>query len=792
MRPCQNSRRPLFIFERNAQAAQHNAAILRSYNFDLQTAILDQSPSQISFGSEFRKSFDLEELLRDHPLWQKLKEIIDNGASFPLSTIDDITRRDDIDFFIKRGNHKSTMKYQDAMDKAITEDITRGFVLPLPLDIITSIPNASLAPLGCVKQDTITEQGLVTQKFRMTHDQSFPGLSGLSVNLRVIKSHLPPILYSFALLRSIHYIVNLRLHHPNMKIFICKVDLDAAYRRCSLSSTTATECLTIYDGLLLMALRMTFGGAPCPSLWGVISETMADLGNSLLRNPFWDHTQLNDPITMDLEDPLPLDESVPFHPAAKISVPVPLDINGKIDIYIDDFIGIAPDVANTVSKVSQAIPLAIHSIARPINPSDPIPRKDIISTKKYKAEGRMEETKVVLGWLLNTRTLTISLPSDKHKRWVDELKLLISASKVSQKALESSLGRLNHVAGIYSSMRHFLGRLYNANYRASKNSWTRLSSNEIMDLHLLISSLDTVKDGLPMNNLTFRKPTHFYRSDASEFGLGGYNLISGQAWRFELPVDCRLRTSLNSLEFLACMITIWIDMLSNEITAESCLLSQTDSTTASGWLRKSNFADKEDENVQLTTARQLANITIKTKSCLYSQWFQGDDNIVSDSLSRDFHIPSSHLASLLESYVPEQVPFGLKIIPLPNEIDSWLICLLQNQPQREQWSKAPTRSKFALGVDINAIYSPSVSKMTCTSIASLDHTSTKSSAPLRTPSEKVDMVLERQNMSNRNLSVPPWIAWHRPTSWLTEQIQDWTLMENLPSFYSGNYEDMQT
>jgi hypothetical protein len=41
-RPCKNSCCPLFIFERNAQAAQHNAAILRSYNFDLQTAILDQ------------------------------------------------------------------------------------------------------------------------------------------------------------------------------------------------------------------------------------------------------------------------------------------------------------------------------------------------------------------------------------------------------------------------------------------------------------------------------------------------------------------------------------------------------------------------------------------------------------------------------------------------------------------------------------------------------------------------------------------------------------------------------
>jgi hypothetical protein len=72
----------------------------------------------------------------------------------------------------------------------------------------------------------------------------------------------------------------------------------------------------------------------------------------------------------------------------------------------------------------------------------------------------------------------------------------------------------------------------------------------------MISFLDSAKEGLLMNNLTYRKPTHLYRSDASEFGLGGYNITSGDARQFELPVDCRLRTSLNSLEFLACMITI--------------------------------------------------------------------------------------------------------------------------------------------------------------------------------------------------------------------------------------------
>jgi len=129
-----------------------------------------------------------------------------------------------------------------------------------------------------------------------------------------------------------------------------------------------------------------------------------------------------------------------------------------------------------------------------------------------------------------------------------------------------------------------------------------------------------------------------YRSDASEFGIGGYNIVTGIAWRFELPVECRLRTSLNSLEFLGCVISIWLDIFLGAIEPESCLLSQTDSTTAMGWLRKTNFADKLDEAVQLATARKLADLVLNSESCLYSQWFSGSENSIADSLSRDFHL----------------------------------------------------------------------------------------------------------------------------------------------------------
>jgi hypothetical protein len=41
---------------------------------------------------------------------------------------------------------------------------------------------------------------------------------------------------------------------------------------------------------------------------------------------------------------------------------------------------------------------------------------------------------------------------------------------------------------------------------------------------------------------------------------------------------------------------------------------------------------------------------IQTKCCLYSQWFPGEENIVPDSLSWDFHLHHDNLSHLLTRY----------------------------------------------------------------------------------------------------------------------------------------------
>ena len=66
-----------------------------------------------------------------------------------------------------------------------------------------------------------------------------------------------------------------------------------------------------------------------------------------------------------------------------------------------------------------------------------------------------------------------------------------------------------------------------------------------------------------------------------------------------------------------------LDILEGHVPPESCLLSMGDSTTATGWLRKSNFKDDDENDVETTVkliaARHLATLILQAKACLYSQ-----------------------------------------------------------------------------------------------------------------------------------------------------------------------------
>ncbi len=155
------------------------------------------------------------------------------------------------------------------------------------------------------------------------------------------------------------------------------------------------------------------------------------------------------------------------------------------------------------------------------------------------------------------------------------------------------------------------------------------------------------------------------------------------------------------------------------------------------------------------------------------------------------HLSDEYLTHLILSSVPQQVPFGFQINPIPREIVSWLTNLLQNQPEKEQWSKLQTRNKLSLG-----LASPPISNPLEYSIHTLPHSpkiiNTEFSVPSDKSSVRADFILNNTTLVNLNQLEPPWIMWHRPTDWPTAPTPDWTSMANLHSFYNDNWKDIKT
>ena len=148
----------------------------------------------------------------------------------------------------------------------ILEDVTHGFILPLPLKKTRQIPGILIAPLNIINQNTINKEGNIVSKDRLTHNQSFVFQgSKSSVNFCLNKSNLTPCTFGWAIKRLVNWTVTACWKHPNRRILASKIDFNLAYRRCHLHHTSAVQSCAILtsDNITLLAIRLTFGGVAC-------------------------------------------------------------------------------------------------------------------------------------------------------------------------------------------------------------------------------------------------------------------------------------------------------------------------------------------------------------------------------------------------------------------------------------------------------------------------------------------------------------------------------------------------
>ena len=779
----------IFNFELNEIAAEQNWNLISKHK-TLGNALTYDASLFTRYGSEFRPWQTLEKIFKFHPLWTRLKSILKCGVKFPLTPLDDTSIKLDLDYSLAFGNHKGVQKNKRFYDELNHNEVAFGYSIPIPVDKIYHIQGAAVCPVNVIEQNTISMSGEIIDKQRACHDLSFKSShSDTSVNSRVIEEELQECKFGYCLLRIIHFIVALRMVHPNTPIVIQKIDWKSAYRRIHNNWRTAIQCCSVYKEWVLIPLRAVFGGSPCPSEWSIISESTIDLANLLLNHKDWNPEILFSPDQQHIPPPKFLPDNLNFEQALPMMVSVPTEGYSKSDVYIDDMITVALSQDTVIHRAEAAVPLAIHAIGRPVHNDEPIKRKNLMCFRKLLAEGRLEEVKTILGWTIDTRRLLIKLPKHKYVAWKKSILDMITSQQTNFKNLETMLGRLTHMSFILPNILHFLGNIRRLCMSASKRRKVKINQVHVDDLDLMMKFLEKLRLGINLNTITFREPSHIYFADACPEGLGGYSHL-GNAWRWRVPDELKNRATVNMLEHVASTIGPWIDMLRGDLPKLSCVLSMTDSTTSAGWLRKSNFAEDGDSTchmrAKMHTARSHAARLLKFEIREYSQWFPGHLNLIADSLSRDFHLSNSHLVNLYSSRFPSQIHTNFKIVPMPDEIDCWLCAWLRLMPERQLQTEAHQPSNLDHGTVGENSSDPLICPTTFSSTVSHRINEYSSSRHLHNQ-------CDRRNILNRKFidwvarqSEIPSTMWLRPSGATCDEIQGSMKMGNLLHFYTNN------
>ena len=434
--------------------------------------------------------------------------------------------------------------------------------------------------------------------------------------------------------------------------------------------------------------------------------------------------------------------------------------------------------------------LALHAAARPKHCSEPIPRENMAAENKLAAEAGPEEIKMILGWLCDFRRLLVSLPDNKYRAWSGEIRDLLNRGRSTAKELRTNVGRLGHAAMVLPQMNHFMSRIRDLEDAASNRRWIKISKVVREDLELMLFFLRKAHEGVDMNLLVPLFPDIVYRSDSCPAGMGGYS-NQGWAWRWYIPEDLQFRASNNLLEHLAAIITPWIDLIMGRLVRGMCYLSMTDSSTSEGWQHRTNFTMKRQPDpvqaeARIEVARSHAMRTMEAGVVGYGQWFPGDENDVSDCLSRDMDRSDEELTNILRKFVPEQMPDRFEIVPLPNEIVSWLTSLLQTLPVKEQLRERHTMTKLGRGDAGSSGASPPGSNTTTSSSDSARASGSDSSERLPWLCGEDDFLERLMRPWLKAQSEMPFHMWHRPSETQTSRTQRRTKMASLADFYRAN------
>jgi hypothetical protein len=745
------------------------------------------------FVAERRKQSDFHPGVKDlpHKAARFLDHLRKRGANVTLATPPWDEER--MDKMMERGPHQSAEKHVEFLREELLDFVKKGFWTILPYRLLKKhkklLRSLRISPMGVVPQRD--------RRPRIIVDYSEYGINAETVKMAPREA----MQFGKALERILQAIVDA---DPTFgPVQMIKVDIADGFYRVWLNVddipklAVALPALHGEEPLVALPLVLPMGWTESPPYFCGATETVADITNRRLANhwqpPPHRLEALANTKATTLDDTPPVARATslttainPARPTNRRTRKRPLK---KVDVFVDDFLGLGQGDATTLSQIRRTLLHTLDEVFRPLEPTDDAFRKEPASVKKLQGGDAYWATrKMLLGWIIDTLRLTLELPLHRKERLLAILdEILPTQRRVSVKKWQQVLGELRSMAIALPGSKGLFSLLQEA-LRHQSDSRIRLSQG----VH------DTLKDLRWLAQDLASRPTRLYEivpqpepellgaQDASGNGMGGVwfptttklherPIASSSAaetstveslgpllWRahFDPAIVKKLVSSSNpkgtvtnsDLELAAAFVQHDIAAQAYDIR-ERTIASGADNTPTVAWQTKGSTT---------TTSAPAYLLRLQALHQRFHRYYSsaffvpGKLNAMADDCSRLWHLSDLELLTHFDRTYPQTASWRL-VHPTPELLSSVTCALHRRRPELASFLQEPMPTT-TLGSSGPASATISWSTRGLRTTASMQSFSYKS-LPSATAQAKLPPV---NGLSSLALWKAPSVPWVRP------------------------------
>jgi hypothetical protein len=564
----------------------------------------------------------------------------------------------------------------------------------LPFSVAKQLPSLRLSPPGVVPQRE--------RRPRWICDYSFYDVNAETLPLAALES----MQFGHALDRILRHIL---LANPHIgPVYLMKVDLADGFYRIDLAPDDAPKLAVVFptlpgqEPLVAIPLVLPMGWKNSPPIFSTATETVADIANATFSATYVPTTHPLATLAATKDEPttpavttrhlntIHRDPSLPFGKPTSY-----------VDVFVDDFIALAQGQSNR-STVRNILMHAIDVVFRPLSPSDKSTRREPISVKKLmKGDCSWSTIKTVLGWVIDTVSMTIHLPPHRIERLGEILSQIPRSQKrTSVKKWHRLLGELRSMSLALPGARHLFSHMQHALTTKSKGriALRKGVHDAISDFQWILNNISTrptrIAEVVPL------RASAVGHHDASGLGAGGAwfpadTLSCRQGykhapllWRLQWPEHIRSQLitehnptgtiTISDLELAGGLLHL--DALAQAFDIrERTVLSKTDNLPTLFWQRKASATTDR------VPAHLLRLFGIHQRFYQYvprHDYLPGGSNKIADDTSRLFELNNIAFLTHFNTTYPQHTSFQL-YQPRPEMVSAVISALQQKRSKPE-------------------------------------------------------------------------------------------------------------